>query len=204
MRTQRLTLNSTNKTGRILTITFAMALLGALGFIVWQNFIYHEPAVEKISTGTTASSGAKIKTDPSVKGPALPDMIDYGSGIKIATQSDLTKLTNAPATLSSYLYGVIEQANATGETDGCTTVITVKKVYKQLYATGGVGVTGNGCGGGYAALWGDTESSWKKLAGSQNDGFGCNDLTKYKVPAAIAGATCIDGTHPEGRSYTQE
>jgi len=204
METQRLSLKSKKKTGKILTITLAVALVVALGFIVWQNFIYSVPKIESDSTSKTTASKSTDDGDTPVKSPALPDTIDYGTGVKVAAQSDLSKLKNAPATFSSYLYGTIEQANKMAEADGCTTTITVKKIYKQLYATGGVNVTGSGCGGGYASLWGDTEGSWKQLAGSQESSFACSDLVKYNVPAAIAGAMCIDDAHPEGRSYTQE
>jgi len=200
----RLTLNSKKKTGKILTITLAVALVVALGFIVWQNFIYHEPKVETVITGGASSSGAKVKADSTIKNPTLPELVDYGTGVKVATQADLSKLINAPATFVSYLFGTIEQANKAGETDGCTNTVTVKKIYKQQFAVGGVNATGNGCGGGYASLWGDTEGSWKQLAGSQESFFACTDLMKYKVPAAIAGTMCIDDAHPEGRSYTQE
>jgi|GEM_PF-3253085 hypothetical protein len=205
METQQLSLkNGKKKTGKILTITLAVALVVALGFIVWQNFIYSAPKTESDTASKTTTSKTVDNPDAPVSNSGLPDLIDYGAGVKVSTQSDLSKLTDAPASFSSYLYGTIEQANKMAETDGCTTAITVKKIYKQLYAIGGVNVTGNGCGGGYASLWGDTEGSWKQLAGSQESSFACSDLVKYKVPAAIAGAMCIDDAHPEGRSYTQE
>lgn len=201
MEPQQLTLKSKKKTGKIVIITLAVALVAALGFIVWQNFIYKAPVAEIDSSDkTTQSEPAKQDADT----PALPDMIDYAAGIPVSAQADLAKLTNAPATFKAYLYGNIEKANQMAEMDGCTTVITVKKLYKQMYAVGGVNVVGEGCGGGFAALWGDTSGSWKQIAGSQAGSFGCADLMKYKVPAKIAGSTCIDDAYPEGRTYSQE
>ncbi len=201
MEPQKLTLKPKKKTGKIVIVTLAAALAIALGFIVWQNCIYQEPKVAEDSKTTTSSS---TDSDKGTKDePVIPDMIDYAAGIKVTTQADLAKLTNSPETLKAYLYGNIEKANQMAEMDGCTTAITVKKVYKQMYATGGVNVEGEGCGGGFAALWGNVDGSWKQLAGSQANAFGCTDLMKYKVPAAIAGDTCIDDSAPEGKPYTQ-
>lgn len=206
METEQVAQDSKKPIGKIVTITLALALTVALGFIVWQNFIYDTPQVETNTTSTTNPSDAASKGDTPVSDPVLPDLIEYPDGVKIANQADLAKLTNAPATFGAYLYGTIEQARVAAQVDGCSIAVTVHKIYKQSYASGAVQVTGEGgsCGGGFKNLWGDNGGSWKSLTGTQSSAFGCADLVKYKVPSKVAGTTCIDEANPDGRSYTQE
>lgn len=194
-------LMTNKKFSPFLTLSLAVLLVISIGFIVWQNFIHEEPRVESVVTSSSAQQ--KPRQLPAEQETTV-SMLQYGSGVAVSMQSDLAKLTNAPASFKSYLNGLLEPATTSSTDDGCTFEITVKSIYKQQFAVGGTHSTGPGCGSGFATLWGDVDGSWKKIAGSQESAFGCDNLVKYKVPSKIAGQTCINDSSPEGRPYIQE
>lgn len=45
--------------------------------------------------------------------------------------------------------------------------------------------------GGNNALYAQVGGTWKEIIGTQS-GYGCADLRKYQVPAAVAGSSCLD------------
>lgn len=175
----------------VIIVVLVVALVATLGFVFWQNFIQKKDDSAKTSTQTSQN---KV---------TLPDMIEYPTTVLVKSAAETTQLTNAPASFKDFVGKTIQADNTeiSAENSNCVRVIGVDKIYKQTYALGSIGAEGD-CVGGAAILWGIVDGSWMKISGTQDTGFPCQDLEKYKVPSAIAGMTCLDGTE-NGRAYSQ-
>lgn len=182
----------------IIIIALIVLLIGALGYIFWKNNINKDEAVK--------SPGGSSASEPSKSAAKLPDMIIYDPTVNVMKKDDVSGLKDAPDDFKQFIVSLLgkdgENTNAEAESN-CFSIITVHKIYKQKYATGGV-TAGGDCAGGAAVLWGIVDGSWKDIAGTQNIGFPCEDLERYKVPSEIAGSSCYDPKSPGGsRNYTQ-
>jgi hypothetical protein len=183
----------------VIIIILTVAVMGLLGFVFWQNFAQKKADTTPVSTTTSKQS------------PVLADMIEYPATIFIKSTADVSQLTNAPTSFKDFLVKTIDDFNADPETkkQDCHLEIGINKIYKQMYASGTWGYTGTGgcAASGFQSLWGIEHGVWMKMAGTQNDAFGCDDLAKYKIPSAIAGTTCISsGTSEKGgeiKAYNQ-
>ncbi len=187
----------------VIIVVLVVALVATLGFVYWQNFIQKKDDSAKTSTQTSQKAATPKAT------AVLPDMIEYPTSVMVKSAVETAQLTNAPTSFKDFVVQTINADNIAIVSEGssCKRVIYVDKIYKQTYALGMIGATSatgdeNGCIGGAAILWGIVDGSWMKISGTQDTGFPCQDLEKYKVPSAIAGATCLDGTE-NGKAYSQ-
>ncbi len=181
----------------VIIVILVIALVSTLGFVFWQNFMQDKDDSAKTSKQT--SQNATI----------LPDMIEYPTTVLVKSDAETAQLTNAPASFKDFVVQTIKADNIaiSAENSKCVRVIGVDKIYKQSYTLGSVGATGlsgneDGCLGGAVILWGIVSGSWIQIGMTQDIGFLCEELEKYKVPSAIAGTTCFDGSE-NGRAYSQ-
>jgi len=183
----------------VLIIVLSVAILGVLGYVVWNNFLAPKNInTEQVTGQTNNESGEEVST--------IPDLITYDPAIEIKGSSDTAQLTNAPESFKSYIVSDINEANKEikAQSPDCYRVVTVNSIYLQRFASGGV-TTGGPCAGGAAALWASRDGTWTLVAVTQNIGFECEKLEEYKVPSKIAGDTCFtrDPAYPEGKPYNQ-
>ena len=159
---------------------------------------------DKDASSATTTAPVKESVEDDVK---LPDMITYEPAIEIVKTDDVAALKNAPESFKEFFVAAIKKDAAainTESQDNCYTMYSVNKIYKQKYASGGIGAGGD-CVGGAAVLWGVVDGNWKEISGTQNTGFACEALRKHQVPSEIAGTICIDPYSEEvEQSYSQE
>jgi hypothetical protein len=187
----------------VLVVVLVVALIGALGFIFWQNILV-KPTNDSAKQAATSVS----QKNTSSSTPAL-DMIDYGKGVEIDAidQSNLAKLHDAPASFVSYMRQQLNDEAAfikqsSGTPSECNRYsITIQKIYKQSYA---VGNFSGGCVGGADEIWAKNNGVWVNAASTQDTYYVCGDLQKYKIPASLVDGKCElgDGT-PGAKAYVQ-
>jgi hypothetical protein len=151
-----------------------------------------DPAPSSPDTPTkTVPTETPVAPAPTTKAPA-GKLIDYetgdDSGATIATPADTGRLTGSPADFKSFISARLAAASP-GE--GCTEPpqIYVSRVDTGGWARGGYSIPQ--CGG-YAALWAKSGGTWTEIWSGQSL-VECSTLTKYKMPARVAGASCLDG-----------
>lgn len=183
----------------VLIIILSVAILGVLGYVVWNNFFAPKNInTEQVTGQKSNESGEEVST--------IPDLITYDPAIVIKGSSDTAQLTNAPESFKSYVVSDINEANKEikAQSSDCYRVITVKTIYLQRFVNGGVSTQGS-CAGGAAALWALRDGMWILVDVTQSIGFECEKLEAYKVPSKIAGDTCfsMDPAYPDGKPYSQ-
>ena len=186
-----------------LAVTVALLALGACGSDS------QAPATDPETSATTPATTSEPSTPPA-EAPTTPEptdetttaqptkaaptgkLLDYENGdddgATITTAADTTKLTGAPADFKAFIGARLSSADA-GE--GCTEApqIYVARVDTGGWARGGYFIPQ--CGG-YAALWAKSGGAWTEVWSGQSL-VECATLTKYKVPARVAGAQCLEG-----------
>jgi hypothetical protein len=151
-----------------------------------------EPAPPTTDAPTTAEPTDETTTAQPTKAAPTGKLLDYetgdDSGATITTAADTSKLAGAPADFKSFIGTRLSSADA-GE--GCTEApqIYVSRVDTGGWARGGYFIPQ--CGG-YAALWAKSGGTWTEVWSGQSL-VECATLEKYKVPARVAGAQCLDG-----------
>jgi uncharacterized protein YxeA len=177
----------------IIMICLVLALITALGWIFWQNFIHKEEAnkqtdVVVIEKNKTASKDSATQSQTGKK-----TYVDYRkngdtTGIVLSSSAAVDKLTNASAELKQYLKQL-----ATSE----PSAYTVDRVYGD-YAAGGAP--------GHYAIWGpkDGNGAITEVTGTQNLGMKCSELEAAKVPSELVDGKCykFDGTDSDAKPYT--
>jgi hypothetical protein len=119
-------------------------------------------------------------------------VIDYthgaDGGFVIMHDSDIDKMTGAPADFKAYLH--VEFANL-GANDGadsqCRSTISITKLAPKGWAAGAI----SDCGGANV-YWAKFDGAWKQAFGSQEEAPRCKDLKKYAFPVSIGGKFCLD------------
>lgn len=149
------------------------------------------PTAPATTAPSTTPAPSPSTTAPTTAAPA-GKLISYANGedtgVTIATAADTGKLTGAPADFKAFIAS--ELANATAD-EGCTEKpqISVDTIDTGGWARGGHFVPQ--CGG-YATLWAKTGGVWRDVWGGQSL-TPCSTLTKYRIPARVAGDSCLDG-----------
>ncbi len=169
-----------------LIIGLIVALVGALGFIFWQNFIHKEPVVTKTEVVKTDSNNkandesqkTEVSKAPLTKA-ALVEALPNGCSLGISDGSndfDVNKLTK-----------VIKSGPSLGPIE-----------YKQhgrinenqtwVYVAGGCGSNA----GAFALK--DDAGTWKLVAYHTGDAwFGCEKVDGLDIPKEVVGL-CLDGS----------
>lgn len=119
-------------------------------------------------------------------------LLDYETGddegVVLASGSDVANLIGAPADFTTFIKA--ELASATPG-DGCTEApqIYVTRIDTGGWARGGYSIPQ--CGG-YATLWAKAGGAWKEIWSGQSL-VECTTLTQFKIPARVAGSSCLKG-----------
>lgn len=194
----------------VIVLGLVIVIAGLLSIILWQNFIAKKPPLEQLNTTST------VKQKDTSAEVELPQDIDFTKetegGLVIVKVADVNAMTNVSSQLKEFLKRTLSdklamvQAEPVDASCGEPQVtITLKRVYKQQYATGGISTSAGDCAyGGAAYLWADVDGGWREIGGTQNDGFGCANLEKYKIPSEIAGTQCFASDGSGVKPYNQE
>ncbi|MGN6162337.1 MAG: hypothetical protein ACTHOG_11630 [Marmoricola sp.] len=134
-----------------------------------------------------------------------PRLITYpGDGLSITTKNVTTALKDTSPSFQAFVtkqLHVLWQSG--GSVPGCQSAALISlTAYRAdgFASASNEGLFGSDtCArGGNSALYAEVRGVWKEIAASQS-GYACSDLVKYKVPAAVAGRTCLDASgtpHP--------
>lgn len=184
----------------VLVVVLAVALIGALGFIFWQNFMSQDDGEPGVSS-TVQSDDADKKI------AEYRDLRTDGdtTGTEIAAAADIDKLGVIGEKLRAFLEveagKTVDVSPADAENTQAVQVFTIDRVYGD-YATGVVS------GANAYLIWGPKDGSGpiEVVAGSQNLGFSCDELTKAKVPAKLVDFKCysFNGEDNDPVTYKQD
>lgn len=159
-------------------------------------------AASSAAPGTPSAQPSQQDNGPAVApaSPAIspsagtaPRLVRYpGDGVKVSGLADADKLRGTSQAFRSFIVGQVPQGSA----DCGRGSITVAAWRADGYAVGDVFE----CPGGYRAIWGAPNGTWRELVGSQ-DIWSCADLRRWTVPTSIAGDKCVE--HGKLRDYRQ-
>ncbi|HET8561724.1 MAG TPA: hypothetical protein VFL69_14470 [Marmoricola sp.] len=159
-------------------------------------------AAPTASTSPTPTGTASQDTGPAIapSSPAIspstgtaPRLVRYsGDGVKVSGPADAGKLRGTSRAFRSFIVARVPQGSA----DCGSGSITVNAWRADGFAVGDVFE----CPGGYRAIWGSPDGSWRELIGSQ-DIWSCADLRRWTVPTSIAGDKCF--AHGKLEDYHQ-
>ena len=176
----------------VIIIILVAALLCALGFVFWQNFVSQKDDTSVTSSQTTSATTATT----AATAESANTLTDYrksgedATGISIASATDVTLLTNAPTGFKDFLRATVGTKSA-----GCDAPISF--TIDQVDSNFAVGTAGS-CGTIYA-LWGNINGDgWKQLEFLQQGGFKCIYVDTYKLNPSMTHNTCLE-TNGSGR-----
>lgn len=149
-------------------------------------------------TLTSCGSGAAA--------PSGPKLVTYpGDGVSVTIKNVQTALKDTSPKFRTFIVRQLHDLwKSGGSIPGCegSALISLTAYRSDGFAKASdEGVFGSGtCArGGHNALYAQVGGSWQEIIGTQS-GYACDDLKKYKVPAAVAGSSCLDKTGTP-RSY---
>lgn len=181
---------------KMLMIILAMLVLGG---VAYGTYSFTKQQVKKEADATASELQAQLDElkksaakESSKQGELTYDaskLIDYGEDpIYIESQSDIVELAGVSDTFKEFISSELFRINRESRSNGCNEAasISLSLIYDDSFATGGTA----SCGGA-AALWAkDADGNWSQVSGTQNVGFQCSQLVKYKVPHQVAGKYC--------------
>lgn len=134
-----------------LVIGLVVALLGALGFIFWQNFIHKE----SVTTGTETQ--VVQKEDKNTNKDQTIDTSIYVVDIMMQSEVDINKLPDyTPLSFKNYIANILKQNKTPGtDCDNATPAYKISKI-SQVNIRGGMGMLtqdSQGCPGGAPVVW---------------------------------------------------
>lgn len=179
----------------IITIVLVVALLGALGFIAWQNFgkkdqPREESAVSKENKQDVEPEEAEQKISKDEVSYTYIDLRDNkqdGTGVRIEKASDVdSKLSGIGSKLQKYLQDRAGQSVAWNDGKQHTQVLVIDRVYGE-YATGTTEP------GSAYEIWGPKNGNGAidHVAGTQNLGFQLDKLLAAKVPKELVDSRAV-------------
>ena len=178
----------------VVTICLVIALIFALGWIFWQNFIHKESTKKEtdlivVDKSKQKTNDVKSTASDSSSSPTY-SYVDYRqnkkdvTGIKLESQADVDKLTGASDTLKAYFRDRLTKTYTGMDGKTYSYSFTVDRSYGD-YAVGSVP-------GGYGA-WGpkDGKGTITQISTTQQDGFNCDKLSAAKVPEELVDSRCV-------------
>lgn len=170
----------------VLVIVLIIAILGGVGYVGYRTLTKKEMAASTAPIKTDSTTADTQNFDDVVPNESIDGFIDYEhrSGASMTKASDTSLLKGAPSGFVSYLKA---ELNNTEKNQSCPDdpyTIVVNRL-DEHFAAGSVG----GCSGA-RVVWGEQNGTWQELTGTNNLGFSCEDLYKYRVSVAVAGDTC--------------
>lgn len=135
-------------------------------------------------------------TAPSV--PPGPTLVTYpGDGASVTVTNVQTALKDTSPAFRAFITHRLHQLWVSGgSVPGCeaSALISVKTYRVDGFASASdEGLFGNAtCArGGNGALYAVVQGAWREIAATQS-GYACSDLAAYRVPATVAGSSCLD------------
>ena len=180
-------MRKTNEKGEATVLiigVLVVALIGALGWIFWQNVIADKG--QPVSpVGTVVDKGDDTVQEDTPKYIDLRKNKEDATGPILTTVAEVDALEGVGDKLRAYMQkNVGIEQNFEGG--------TVKKTYQidRLYGDYAVGNPTTM----YYAVLGPKDGTGEIdiLAGTQDEGFKCEDLTAAKVPAQLVDGKCLD------------
>ncbi len=164
----------------VVVIVLVLALITALGWIFYQNFVYKAPT-KKDTELVVIDKSKKQDTNTAKQYHDFRTDKKDTTGVVVASASDVDKLTDAGSALKAYF-----KANAGMVMDGMTMKYTVDRLEGD-YAVGVDNMTSA------YLIWGpkDGTGAIANVAGTQNEGFSCTNLEAAKVPYELVDGKCI-------------
>ena len=175
-----------------------VALIGALGFIFWQNFnkqsgekADNAPSSQKSEKQSDTKDKASEQPSAEVAGKPQPKYINYeqeaaGSGVKIINPEDVNKL-EANDDLKQFLANEVTKTQMGLQGEEYRVQLTIKRTYGS-YAVG--------VGPNYAAYWGPRDGSGEIALYNPPSGNGlvesCSAFTAVKFPPELVDHRCVD------------
>ena len=130
--------------------------------------------------------------------PPGPKLITYpGDGASVTVKNVDTALKDTSPAFRSFITERLHQLWVSGgSVPGCqaSALISIKTYRVDGYASAsdeGLFGDANCARGGNGALYALVQGAWRDIAATQS-GYACSDLAKYRVPATVAGSTCLD------------
>jgi Tfp pilus assembly protein PilE len=157
-----------------LLLIIAISLVAGVGYYVYQSNNNKNESPEQVSTTQPLQSEEK-KAEPR-------ELVEYNPAIEIRSEQDIVKLTDASDSFKQYIKAELasQQKQKSPDCDN-DVLITVKAIYKDELAGGGIG----SCGGA-RFVWKKIDSAWRMIEelGGQDYPL-CSDVIKYQAPKAI-------------------
>jgi hypothetical protein len=171
----------------VVIVCLVVALVAALGWIFYQNYIYQDPV--KV-TKTTAVVKTDTDKNESTAYQDLRTNKKDGTGLKLSSKADVAKLNNVDPELIAYFQSIAGEKMEKPSHDGTFTVVyTIDRVYGKYAA---------GSGPNFYRIWGpkDGKGDITEVTGTQDSGFSCEELKAAKVPSVLVDGKCLvgDGT----------
>ena len=171
----------------VVIVCLVVALIGALGWIFWQNFMETKDDTSKYD------SAAEVKTDDEKSETPSQGLVYHDfrankkdtTGAKVEGASDVAKLSDIGSKLKDYFSTNVGKSVET--MDGKTAqVYIVDRLYGN-YAAGTQMSTGA------YLIWGPKDGNGEitNVAGAQNTAFGCDELKAAKVPSQLVDGKCL-------------
>ena len=134
-------------------------------------------------------------TTPST--PPGPKLITYpGDGVSVTIKNVQTALKETSPAFRMFITSRLHQLWVSGgSVPGCqsSALISLTAYRVDGFASASdEGMFGDTCArGGAGALYAQVSGTWQEIATTQS-GYACSDLTKFKVPATVAGSSCLN------------
>jgi len=140
---------------------------------------------EHANSSPAAPSGA-MSGGPDRSAAVTPSrIINFGEkGVEVQKADDVAKLRGTSEEFKAFIADLATHLERPAGGEDCFIGVTVDAYDPAGFARGGV----NDCGG-YVALWGRKDGTWKELIGTQ-DAWTCSDLKKHGLPPGLV-PTCI-------------
>lgn len=167
-----------------LLIVIALTMVVGVGYYV-VNANKEEPN----EPAQVSQSEKKEEPKPETQQKA-PEIIEYDPEITIQSTQDIVKLEGASDSFKSYIRSLTTNTpQFPGEGCEYPNTISVKKIVKDTFATGGIGA----CGGA-RYVWKKKNNEWKSvLAGQQAPN--CSEVLAESIPRSII-EYCFDENNP--------
>ncbi|HEY1085479.1 MAG TPA: hypothetical protein VGE34_02005 [Candidatus Saccharimonadales bacterium] len=163
-------------------ICLVLALVVALGWIFYTNFVAKEEPKKDTDLIVVDKKDDDTKSDQ-VKYIDLRKDKKDSTGTVVASAADVDKLEGVGEKLKTYLK--TEAGKSVEAMDGAVKqTFTIDRIYGDYAA---------GAATGHYAIWGpkDGTGDVTEVAGTQNLGMPCKDLTAAKVPAQLVDSKCL-------------
>ena len=173
----------------VVVVILVMALIGALGFIAWQNFGKKDEQKEEPRAQQEEKAAEQPVSEETPKTFSYVDLRtnkEDGTGVVIKTAADVdTKLSAAGDKLKAYLKKNVGATNIGPDGKRSAASFTVDRVYGD-YAAGFFGPSAYEIVGPK-----DGDGAVEVVAGSQNLAMPYDSLVKAKVPKELVDSRAL-------------